>query len=472
MPYNCSKVTNVFKNNTKIPLIILTISIIIYCTIFSYITIIRHWTFFSTYFDLGCFEQGLWTTLHGSFFWNSPHNASQFGVHNSPILFILLPIYQVLPYAETLLIVQTILLAISAVPLFFIGKKYLSPWGGLTFSLMYLLYPALHGINLFDFHEMAFLPVILFSAIYFLITNRLKYFIILSIIALFIKEDVSLILIMLTAYAIYSKHYTSNLQKNVLLLLIAMYTCWLIISLWVVIPFFNPHGYLFSSRYSIGSDITFYFTNNILLKIAYLILLFLPLCFTPFAAPEILITSFPSFAEILLQENIAYRITTHYSALVIPLLFTSAVCGTHRAIHFFSDKKSQFGKFILPFLLVCSFVSCIFCTPAPISPYTLYYKFSPNSCQYTFTDHSHHLQGILNNIPENASISTQNNLASHLAKRKELYLDYKPGVQYILIDKTNSNVEWLGNEEIQFPREKYTLKYNVENIYLYQLNDF
>ena len=386
-------------NNETTPRGLLIISILLYCIVFSYITLLRHWSFYSTYFDLGCFEQGLWTTLHGLFFWNSPHDASQFGVHNSPILFIMLPIYYLFPYAETLILFQTVLLAIAAIPLYYIGKHYLKAWGGLTFALIYLLYPALHGMNLFDFHEMAFIPLILFSALYFLITNRLYYFVILSIVALLIKEDVSLLLIMLTAYAVYTKRYETEAQKKLLCLLMVIYAGWLLLSLMVVIPYFNPHGYLFSSRYATDGGVLFYVTNNLALKIVYLILLSAPLGCTPLAAPEFLATALPSFAEILFQSNVAYRITTQYSALVIPVLFTSAIMGTGRIIRWLDMKRPSLKRLVLPVLLLLGLVSCIFCTPAPVSPFTLYYKFSPNSCQYTIDEHTRYLQDAIAMIP-------------------------------------------------------------------------
>ena len=450
-----------------IPGILLILSIITYCIVFSYTTLMRHWSYYSTYFDLGCFEQGLWTTLHGSFFWNSPHDASQFGVHNSPILFLLIPVYYLFPHAETLLILQTILLAAAAIPLFFIGGKYLGAWSGLAFSLIYLLYPALHGLNLFDFHEMAFLPLILCTAMYYLLTHRMGRFVALSIVALMIKEDVSLLLIMITGYAIYARCYETEVQKKALCILIAIYAIWLIASLAIVIPHFNPQGYLFTGRYIAEGGLSGMVNDNFPLKIVYLVLLFAPLGFTPLAAPEVLITAVPSLAEILFQSIVAYRITTQYSALLIPVLFTSAILGTSRVVARLTAVKPGISRWVVPGLLALGLLSSIFCTPAPVSPFTLYYKFSPNSCQYVIDEHTTYLEEAIRLIPADASVSAQNNLAGHLSQRNEIYLNYRPGVDNILVDTKNSNVDWLGNSEIIIPAHEYSTVYERDGISLY-----
>ena len=454
-----------------LPLIILFTGIFGYTILFSYISLMRHWTYYSAYMDLGWFEQALWTTTQGHFFYVSYLESSHFGTHNSPILFLLLPFYYLFPFSETLLIIQTILLAIGAIPLFFIGKKILDNWGGCVFSLVYLLYPALHGINLFDFHELAFLPVLLFSAIYYLITDRTKYFILLSLLALLIKEDVSILLFALTTYAIYTSRYNSDKEKLTLYGLLLVYFIWLIVSLFWIIPHFNPDGYIHTSRYVLSDGIIAPIINNFFLKIVYVLLLLLPLGFTPLIAPEFLIISLPSFAEILLQWPVAYRITTQYSALVIPILFTSAIFGFKKLLDFLEDKFTLSKKNLYCVILLCGLTSCIFCTPAPISPFTLYYQFSPNSCEYFFDHHTDLIDEALLLIPGNSSVTAQNNLASHLARRMNIYINYQPNVEYIIIDGKTSNLDWLNTPIGYFPSNKYEIIFNHDEVEIYRIKE-
>ena len=114
-------------------------------------------------------------------------------------------------------------------------------------------------------------------------------------------------------------------------------------------------------------------------------------------------------------------------------------------------------------------VSCIFCTPSPISPFTLFYQFSASNCEYIIDDHINILHEAIDMIPQNASVSTQNNLGGHLSKRAELYLDYLSGVEYILIDYKTSNFKWLGNKEISFPIDFYDEIFQKDGVVLYKI---
>lgn len=462
------KFKNYLKNNFHFVLVIL--AIICYIITFSYITILRHWTYYSAYMDLGWFEQALWSTIQGHFLYVSYLDTSHFGTHNSPILFILIPLYQILPHSETLLVTQTILLAIAAIPLFFIGKFLLDEWGGIIFSFCYLLYPGLHGLNLFDFHELAFLPVLIFSIIFCLFTRRFHLFVTISLLAMLVKEDVSILLFTLTLYAIYFKLFNKKNETRILYGLLIIYVAWLILSLFFIIPYFNSIGYLHSSRYELSNGIFCLLMHNFHLKIIYLVLLFLPLIFTPLVAPELLIISLPSFAEILLQWPVSYRITTQYSALVIPIIFVASIIGIKK-IHskFYQIKFTK--KVLYSLIFIFSLLSCLLCTPAPVSPFTLYHKFSPNNCNYVIDDHIQNINQAIKMIPPDCSVSTQNNLAGHLSQRMDIFIDYRENAQYILIDNKTKNLEWLNPPMGEFPLEKYDLIFNVDEIQLYKLKD-
>ena len=54
------------------------------------------------------------------------------------------------------------MLAVGAVPLYWLARQQLNSWAGLVFAAVYLLFPALQGANLFEFHPVTlatgFLP--------------------------------------------------------------------------------------------------------------------------------------------------------------------------------------------------------------------------------------------------------------------------------------------------------------------------
>lgn len=211
-------------------------------------------------------------------------------------------------------------------------------------------------------------------------------------------------------------------------------------------------------------------THNFSLKAAYLILLFGPLAFTPLAAPEFLLISMPSFAEILFQNDIAYRINVQYCALLIPVLFTSAILGTVRIRKTLAEKTPHLVKYLYPVLIIMGILYAIVWTPAPISPFTLFPTFS-HPCDYTIDGHTQTIQNAISIIPNNASVSTQNNLASHLSRRVNLFLTYQENVDYILQDQKTYHFYWFRNPELKVPPDGYDLVFDQDGVSLYTLKN-
>lgn len=168
-------------------------------TAFGGLALLRHWTFHSTASDLAVFDQVLWNTIHGRFMESTlslarcvPH--SFFGDHFSPALLLILPLYVVFPRAETLIVVQTIALALGVWPIYLLARRLL-PAGGqrLVWVAAYLLSACLSFVALYDFHEITLAVAPLGFAMYFLATRRTIPMIVSLLVALLAKEEVALI---------------------------------------------------------------------------------------------------------------------------------------------------------------------------------------------------------------------------------------------------------------------------------------
>src|SRR5690606_8183600 len=86
--------------------------------------------------------------------------------HFDPILIALSPVMWIHRGAETAIVLQTLWLASGAIPAFLLGARVVSRGFGLALALSYLAHPALHGINLFDFHSMSLsIPPFLWAAV-------------------------------------------------------------------------------------------------------------------------------------------------------------------------------------------------------------------------------------------------------------------------------------------------------------------
>ena len=94
--------------------------------------------------------------------------------HFDPILLLLAPAYLIAPNAETLLIIQSVWLASGAIPLFLLASRVIrSSWVALVIAGAYLLHPALHGINMYEFHSLALVVPLLFWVVYLLERQRI-----------------------------------------------------------------------------------------------------------------------------------------------------------------------------------------------------------------------------------------------------------------------------------------------------------
>lgn len=129
---------------------------LVYAAVMSALSILRHLSFHTQTFDLGIFEQSFWNTLRGQVMFNNFENANHLSVHFSPFLFLLVPLYAIAPGPYPLLILQAVALGSAAFPLYRLVAAQTNRRTAFVASLAYLLMPSLHGLNLFDFHEVAF----------------------------------------------------------------------------------------------------------------------------------------------------------------------------------------------------------------------------------------------------------------------------------------------------------------------------
>src|SRR3989344_3752987 len=117
--------------------------ITLYVVVFGAFTSFRHYNFYTQTWDMGAFVQTMWNTTQGRIMFNNieeVHNT--LGVHMSPWLFALVPGYLLFQSPYYLLIVQTIALALGAIPAYLLAYHILRKKSyALAFATNYLLYP-------------------------------------------------------------------------------------------------------------------------------------------------------------------------------------------------------------------------------------------------------------------------------------------------------------------------------------------
>ena len=478
-----------FSRETK-TLFLLTAIYIIATSIY---TTLKHYTFKTKAWDLGIFAQALWTTIHDEkFFYETPDlwispSGSFFGVHFSPIMFLLLAIYYAAPSPYTLLVLQSILFGLAAVPAYYLAKEIIkNDAKALLFPILYIVYPATIGSNLYDFHLEAFFPIIIFTALYYMEKKDWSKFYLTLIINLTILDFASLLLTAsLLFYAIYIQNYKKILRlepmdkktlKFITISTVISATI-LITYYWTATTTINYFGKKPMSENSnwqyLGNSLTEIITgmlypNKVLTsltfdattKILWIILLLIPLGFLPLYSKEkillpapiiwlFLLSTYPPYYQLGYQYGAIYEALIIYTAIhgykntqtektwtpwKIPNKLKQLVEKANMLYRKMNTVKLYKALLIATLLvytvgIATQYQNNVFIGPSYQDPIPI-----PN-------EHTKALQEALKMIPENATVLAQNNIFPHLAHRTNIYawipIENLTKIDYAIADTTN-----------------------------------
>jgi uncharacterized membrane protein len=140
-----------------LPRIVLGLGMAWYFVVISRGVVLNHLRIGTTSSDLAEFDNLFFNALHGHPF-RSPAiegnlaDWSALKVHAEAILYLLLPVYALAPGPQTLLVLQTAVIALCAVPVYVLCARRNGAWAGALLGLAYLLLPAVVRPNFYDFH--------------------------------------------------------------------------------------------------------------------------------------------------------------------------------------------------------------------------------------------------------------------------------------------------------------------------------
>jgi uncharacterized membrane protein len=190
----------------SIPTILLWFLILAYTVFFSAYTLQRHATFNTFAADLSYVDQPMWNTLHGHFLERTldDRQVSRIAEHLEPIIVPIAFVYYVWDDVRAILIVQTVALALGALPVYWIAREALasikSQWLPLVFVIAYLMFPALQAANVADFHADPFIVAPLLFAFWYATQGRYRAMWAWSVVAMLVKENLPTLTFMLGLY--------------------------------------------------------------------------------------------------------------------------------------------------------------------------------------------------------------------------------------------------------------------------------
>jgi uncharacterized membrane protein len=194
-------------------------------------------------YDTAVFENIFWHTLRGRIGWESIDRVTHLGVHFTPTLAVLLPIYAVFSHPITLLVIESLALVAAALPLWWLTRRVTgSQRAAYVFALAYLMFPHTIGMNIHGFKELALWPLLGFTYLLLLEqpeVHRKPLFWIVLLLALGLKEEFGI-----TLAAISFVHWLQARQRRFHGLVIGVCAVWFLAVTQVVMPaLLGPAGH-------------------------------------------------------------------------------------------------------------------------------------------------------------------------------------------------------------------------------------
>jgi len=323
---------------------------------YSGFALVRYSTFQTSSYDLVIFDQAVRSYarfMPGISIIKGVHNGfgphfSVLGDHFSPIIAVLAPLYWLYNGPQTLLVAQAVLFALATPSLWVFTRRAFG--GGQKATVAAYLVAAAYALSwpiasalAFDFHEVAFVPVLTAVALERLQAGRLRSALIALAALLLVKEDMGLFVAGIGLYLAVSRPVVGR-QRLVAAGLIVGGLVASFIAIYVLIPAFGGRSGYYWAYTDLGPNLTQAAGHLVTHPLSSLRLLITPrvklqtmlwlvgaFCFLPLLSP-ISLAVVPLLLERMLGNVFpAWWVTSlQYNAYLVIILLCAAVDGAAR----------------------------------------------------------------------------------------------------------------------------------------------
>ena len=415
------------------------------CTVAAYwavCSVLIHRSFHSNGWDLGLIDQVIWNSAHGRWFHYSFRDISFAGDHWEPFLLALVPLKWAHTGPEALLVVQAIVLAAAALPLYAAMRAMAGRGAACAVTGAYVLGLGPARVVSFDFHIEAFAPLFAFVALWALATRRHMVCVAAVLLILTLKEDGALLALSLCWIA-----WLAFGQRWWVVALAAVCIGYAFVATSLIIPHFrggdlNPfverYGYLGDSPLAVIRGcfahpvvVWSQLTRRDAIEGALLVLAgaaFLPLMKPRLLPPLAVVTVLP----LLSKEAPQGSLDLHY--LLVPsmvALLIAAVAmrdrpwerGRAAAMARAFARAAPVALVVVPLLL--------FAWRSPLPP-----SFAAERDRFDVDAHARLSAEFVRAVPPGAIVSAQSPFVAHLAERRKVYVFPRLlDAEYVLLDE-------------------------------------
>lgn len=398
------------QNISKYSKIIVYLIVGVFTILYSILGIVRYNNFEAFGYDLGINSQTVWRY---STFQNPVSTLAPFpellklSAHVELIYALISPFYWIWNDPRMLLILQVIFVCSGAIALYKLSeKKRLNVYISLALVISYLMFYGVQNALWFDVHSSVFAAGVLAWFIYLLETKRLKLSILFFILAITAKENIAII-----TFAISIMYLIVNREKKYLIYA-TVSIVYLLFIYFVYFPQIVQVDYLYENSGGLlsGLSLTGFFDSQD--KRDTLIYSFLSFGFLPLLLPVMLL---PMIADLSTYFILASELTgshglfMHYRVTLAPLMVVATIYAIAK---FKWLNKWYLSVYLLIFTLFCQ--------------YYLHLPLSYLTKQWFWTQHVAvaNIQNVIKQLPEDASVVSQNNISPRIAHRDKIYTLY------------------------------------------------
>jgi uncharacterized membrane protein len=303
---------------------------------YTFISVLRYVQLATTSWDLGIFTEYVkqYADLKAPIVDIRGAGFDLLGDHFHPIVALIAPFFRLFPTPVTLLVAQTLMVAVSVVPVYQAGAELLGKTAGRLICVAYGFSWGLQELVTYDFHELAFAVPLLAFSLSALVRGRFRAAVLWALPLVFVKEDQGFTLAVIGLVMVFSYR-----RRGLGLFLAGWGLLWSLLAIYVIIPHFSPtHSYLYWSqggtfKHDLAADVSGLvgqlFTASYT-KLPTVVLILLVGGFLAVRSPLVL-ALLPSLLLRFLSTNFEYWSTQwHYNAPLMPIVFIAAIDGMAR----------------------------------------------------------------------------------------------------------------------------------------------
>ncbi|MBP3380483.1 MAG: DUF2079 domain-containing protein [Ruminococcus sp.] len=392
-------------------------------------TVAKHQNFGTAAHDFGLFVQMYHSLIKdGTAVTSSERDVlmSHFRIHASYIFYTLVPIFKLIPKAETLLVCQALLSMGGVIPLFLIAKRH--NMKGISLIFMCLAYAFSIGLVApcyYEFHENAFLPTLLMWLLWAVDRRNYIVFYIMSILVCIVKEDCPLYVAAISMYMFFEHKGSAKRMHGIIMALLSM-GYMLFITDWLTK---NGDGqFMMNTRFSILMiDETAGLAEvvkNVIADPAYLFSLLVrddtriffmqvmaPMMFIPFFTKKIrrYLLMIPFIVmNLVIGAGYGYAANVGFQYIFGPVVLLLYMCIINL------DDMSRASKHDIPVILG---TAAMIMTIGTCSQHIGYVEYNRSNKEYLNS-----VEDMLDSLPLESSIGTDTFLIPHIADHKHAYI--------------------------------------------------